>query len=280
MPRHPAEVFGYPVDSQSKAAVQCRTNHSCPFLGRRCNKQSRLIGYPMGVCSVEYDGDTVALCPKRFLQEKTVFVDIANHHFGGPDNLVLFNEVGVPGAPHLGRFDYVIARHQPLSSQIEDFVAIEMQTGQTTNTGHLVRALEDFMGGRQVTETTYGFGLNMADIWKRAFTQILTEGLVLERWGHKIFWVVQEPIFRDLEARYRLGALPYNASHTTVFALYDLRRAGDSYQLMQTRMMSSTVDGLFDAFRTNLQVPAKRRFVESLEKALKEAVRPSLELRM
>lgn len=280
MPRRPAEVFGCPVDSHTKEATQCRTNHWCPFLDQQCDKQSRLIDYPMGVCSVEYEGDVVALCPKRLLHKKKVFADIAAHHFGGVDNLVVFNEVSVPGQAHLGRFDYVIARHEPLGTRIDDFVATEIQSGQTTNTGRLVGALEDFMAGRQVTKTTYGFGLNMADIWKRAFTQILTEGLVLERWGHKIFWVVQEPIFRDLEARYRLGALPYNDSHTTVFALYDLRRAGNGYELVQTRIMSATVDGLFDAFRTNLQVPAKRRFVEKLEKALKETARPSLELRL
>ncbi|HUW13942.1 MAG TPA: NotI family restriction endonuclease [Anaerolineae bacterium] len=280
MQRHPAEVFGYPVDIHTREAAQCRTNHWCPFLDQQCDKKSRLIDYPMGVCSVEYEGDVVALCPNRFLQKKTVFRDIAAHHFGGLDNLVVFNEVSVPGAAHLGRFDYVIARHEPLGMRIDDFVATEIQTAQTTNTGRLVRALQDFMDGRPVTEMSYRFGLNMADIWKRAFTQILTEGLVLERWGHKIFWVVQEPIFRDLEARYRLGALPYNDSHATIFALYDLKRAGNSYELVQTRIMSSTADGLFDAFRTNLQVPPKRRFVEKLEKDLKETVRPSLELRL
>jgi len=280
MPKRPAEVFGHPVDVQTGAAVECRKEHWCPFLDQQCDKKSRLLDYPMGVCSVEYEGDVVSLCPKRFLQEKTVFADIADHHFGGRDNLVLFNEVGVPGAPHLGRFDYVIAKHEPLGSRIEDFVAVEMQTGQTTYTGRLVQALQDFMDGKQVAERTYAFGLNMADIWKRAFTQILTEGVALEHWGHRIFWVVQEPIFRDLEARYRLGTLPYDDSHATVFALYDLRRVGNGYELVQTRMMSSTVDGLFDAFRTNLQVPPKRRLVEKLETALKETVRPSLELRL
>ncbi len=280
MPRHPAEIFGYPVDSRTRDAARCRANHWCPFLDQECDKKSRLIDYPMGVCSVEYDADVVALCPKRFLQGKTVFADIAVHHFAGLDNLVVFGEVSVRGAAHLGRFDYVIARHEPLGVRLDDFVAVEIQTGQTTNTGRLVRALQDFVAGTKITEASYRFGLNMADIWKRAFTQILTEGIVLERWGHKIFWVVQEPIYRDLEARYRLGSLPYDDSHATVFVLYDLKRAGNSYELQQTRILSSTVDGLFDAFRTNLHVPAKRRFVEKLEKDLKDTVRPSLELRL
>jgi hypothetical protein len=278
--KRPAEVFGHPVDVQTAEAVRCRIAHWCPFLDQQCDKKSRLLDYPMGVCSVEYQGDVVALCPRRFLQEKTVLVDIAHRHFGGRNNLVVFNEVGVPGAPHLGRFDYVIARHEALGSRIEDFVAVEIQAGQTTYTGRLVQALRDVMAGGQVSHKTYAFGLNMADIWKRAFTQILTEGIVLERWGHKIFWVVQELVFRDLEVRYRLNRLGYRDSDTTVFTLYDLRRIGHKYELVQTRMLSSSIDQLFDAFRTNLEVPPKDRFVEKLENSLAEAARPSLRLHM
>ena len=64
----------------------------------------------------------------------------------------------------------------------------------------------------------------MADIWKRAFTQVLNKGIVLESWGHKIYWVTQKQVFSDLTRRYRLDGLGYNEEHSTVFALYDLVR--------------------------------------------------------
>jgi hypothetical protein len=125
-------------------------------------------------------------------------LDIADHHFGARNDILLFEEVSVPTALALGRFDFVLARHKPLSSEIDDFVIIEMQTGQTTSTGGLVNALDDFMQGKEIEGRSYPFGLNLADIWKRAFTQVLTKGIVAERWGHKIYWVVQEPVYQDL----------------------------------------------------------------------------------
>ena len=129
---------------------------------------------------------------------------------------------------------------------------IEFQTGQTTYTGRLVTGLEDFMQGKDIRAASYGFGLNLADIWKRTFTQILTKGIVLERWGHKIYWIVQEPIYQDFLNRYQLQGMTYNPSHSTLFAIYDLRRADDRYELYQTRLESSTIDNLFNAFRTML----------------------------
>ena len=195
----------------------------------------------MGVCSVQYGEQVVALSPRRFLQDNAVFYDIADHCFGGLNDLLLFEEVSIPGARHLGRFDYVMVKHRPLSSEVEDLAVIEFQTGQTTSTGHLVAALEDFMGGADVRGASYGFGLNLADIWKRAFTQVLTKGIVLERWGHRVYWVVQEPIYQDFLGRYKLHGMSYEPSHSTVFTIYDLRRAGEVFHTTPGRRRSMDI---------------------------------------
>ncbi len=50
-----------------------RRQHRCPFVNEPCNKQSRLISYPMGVCSAYINGHAVAICPRRFLEGQTVF---------------------------------------------------------------------------------------------------------------------------------------------------------------------------------------------------------------
>jgi len=218
----------------------------------------------MGVCSVQYGDDVIALSPRRFLQDQTVFRDIADHYFGGRQDLLVFPEVSIPKATGLGRFDFVMVKHKPLSSEIDDFVAVELQTGQTTNTGRLVQALQDYRAGHVVAGENYRFGLNFADIWKRAFTQILTEGIVMEHWAHKVYWVLQEPIYQDLLERYSLHGMSYDPSHSTVFLIYDLERAGDRYTLRRTRVETATVDGLFRAFRTNLQIPPQTAFLEKL----------------
>lgn len=103
--KHPAEVFGHPLDVHSEQSKSDRGRHWCPFMDAPCDKQSRRVDYPMGVCSVQYGGDVVALSPRRFLQDNTVFYDIADHYFGNRHDLLLFEELSVPSAQHLGRFD-------------------------------------------------------------------------------------------------------------------------------------------------------------------------------
>ncbi|RMF29420.1 MAG: hypothetical protein D6759_13885 [Chloroflexi bacterium] len=273
MEKHPSEIFGYPVDVHTSAAEAARRAHRCPFSGQKCNKKSRLLKYPMGVCSVQYGDHVVAICPRRFLQEQVVFLDVADQHFGTRDNLLLFQEVRLPT---VGSFDFVMVKHKPLSSQIEDFVIIEIQTDQTTGTGQLVQALEDFLQGETVVGRTYSFGLNTYDTLKRSFTQILNKGVVLEQWGQKAYWVFQEPVYRNFVARYNLGGMTYDDGYTTVFLVYDLTRERDLYRLTRTRKLSASTEELLSAFRNSPGVPSKDDFVAKLE----EKIRAQLQLKV
>ena len=275
MTKHPAELFGYPLRLVSRLPKKGHKKYWCPFVDNKCNKQSRLIRYPMGVCSVQYGDEIIALCPRRFLQNDIVFKDIADHYFKTRNDLVVFSEIGLS---QTGTFDYVMVKHKPFSSDIDDFVIIEFQTGQTTGTGQLVQALKDCLKGEDIKGTAYGFGLNLADIWKRSFTQILNKGIVLEKWGHKIYWVVQEPVYQDFLNRYNFKDMNYNTKHKTVFATYDLRQESDKYELLRTRVESSTIDDLFHAFRSNPNIPSKDTFVNKLKGKLKAKMELKLEL--
>jgi hypothetical protein len=276
--KHPAEVFGHPIDVSTTEAQEHRHRHWCPFANLPCDKKSRLINYPMGICSVRYGESVIALSPKRFLQDNIIFYDIADHYFGTRSDLLVFSEISIPGARNLGIFDYVMVKHRPLSNKIEDFVAIEFQTGQTTSTGSLITALEDFMQGEKIAGASYPFGLNLADIWKRTFIQILTKGIVMEQWERKIYWVVQDLIYQDFLDRYGLHNLTYDQEANTIFAIYDLKRYDDKYRLYQTRLESSTIDDLFEAFRANLEVPPKSTFVQQLEDKVTEQINAKIGL--
>jgi len=275
MAKHPVEVFGYPTDVTSTQAMAARERYWCPFADQECNKKSRLITYPMGVCSVLYGDKAIAICPRRFLQDSTVFRDVADLYFNTRSDLLLFSEIGLRG---VGTFDYVMVKHKPLSSDIEDFVMIEFQTAQTTGTGKLVEGLKDFMKGKDVKGKNYRFGLNLADIWKRSFTQILVKGVVLEHWGSKIYWVVQEPVYQDLLDRYKLHGMTYKPDHSIVFTIYDLKRAEHEYKLFRTRVESSAIDDLFKAFRHNLDIPSKNAFIEKLRQKLRARMELKLQL--
>ena len=227
-----------------------------------CDKKSTKLGTPFGVCSVQVGNDVIAICPNRFLHDQRVFEDIARKHFHTTNNILVFKEVGLKG---IGNFDYVLVRHKPLSTEIQDFAVVEFQGGQTTSTGELVRAFKEFRRGVAVGEKNYEFGMNMADIWKRAFTQVLNKGIVLESWGHKIYWVTQKQVFSDLTRRYRLDGLGYNEKHSTVFALYDLAPARMSYDLTHRHFLSASIDELFRAFRNNANIPSREDFMTRLQ---------------
>jgi len=275
MAKHPAEVFGHSIKDTSNEAKRDRRKRWCPFVNEKCNKRSRLIKYPMGVCSVRFGEEIVALSPRRFLQENIVFKDIADHYFNTRHDIVVFNEVKLPS---IGNFDFVMVKHKPLSTEIEDFAIVEFQTAQTTMTGKLVNALKEFLGGEEIEGKTYGFGLNYADIWKRTFTQILNKGIVIEEWGSKIYWVIQEPIYNDFLNRYRLDRMTFSESHNTVFAIYDLVRAEAGYELCRTRFESSTIGALFEAFSTNPNIPSKDTFISKLQGKLKNKMHLKLKL--
>jgi hypothetical protein len=259
--RYPAEVFGFPVQNKSAKAEAVRQRHHCPFVNEPCNKQSRLISYPMGVCSAHVNGHAVAICPRRFLEGQTVFRDIALDYFGSTNDLLLFSEVRLKG---IGSLDYVLVRHKPMSSEIDDFVVIEFQTDQTTGTGKLVQALEDFMNGEDVTATHYPFGMNTYDTLKRSYIQMLNKGVAMEHWSQRIYWVFQEYVFDNLVQRYQ-PAFSSDSSETNVFAIYDLVQGAETHTLTLQRFTSASVEALFTALRQNPNIPDKDQFVAKLQ---------------
>jgi hypothetical protein len=276
MAKYPSEIFGYYWKDTSAEAKSARKAYFCPFHRSQCFKKSRLVDYPFGVCTAFTDGKEIALCPRRFLEKGIIFQDIAKAHFGSIHNILVFSEVGLPG---IGNFDFVMVKHKPLSTQVEDFVAIELQTGQTTSTGKLVQGFKDLMeSGTLSRNATYNFGINTYDIWKRTFTQILNKGIILEKWKRKIFWVVQEPIFEYFRNKYRLGSVQYDSGHSSVFLLYDLKLLGNRLALSQTNKYSSTIDALFEAFRKNDDIPPVEKFVERLQTKVDSDLKLALRL--
>lgn len=275
MAKYPSEIFGYPHSNISSKAKEIRAKHWCPFVDKICYKQSRLINFPFGVCTAHVKGDEVAVCPRRFLDGHTVFTDIAQHHFKTTSDILVFSETRLED---IGSFDFVMVNHKRMSVEIEDFAVIEFQTGQTTGTGQLVQGLKDFLAGESIVYKSYGFGLNLYDIWKRSFTQILNKGVIMENWKKKIYWVVQEPVYRYFEARYNLQHLAFNPQHSTVFALYDLKPGKEKFELLASRKISASMDQLFAAFRSNPNIPSVDTFLAGLERKIEAEAQISLHL--
>jgi hypothetical protein len=268
----PAEIFGYPIWNHSEEAQNIRERHWCPFLDRRCDKKSRLIGFPFGICSAEHGGGVHTICPHRFEEQGSiegvsrVLEDIALHYFGGFNNAIVFSEVRLP---KVGSIDYVLVRHKPMKPEVEDFVPVEFQSDSTTGTGELVQGILDFFKGRDLQDQSYKFGMNTYDSIKRAITQLMNKGIVYETWDTKCYWVIQDYIYANLVSRYGFKADGFSPEHTSRFALYGLVPRGDRLALNPGRFISTTVEEVYQAMRNNPGMPSKDKFVQHLNARLR-----------
>jgi len=272
MTNQPAEIFGCYIGDQSSAARKLREKHWCPFTGTQCIKNSRLIDYPFGVCTVAHGSGFYTICPRRFEEKGTlegiplVLENVALHYFGDLANLVLFSEIKLP---NVGSIDFVLVRHKPMKAEVDDFLPVEFQSDSTTGTGPLVQSLQDFMAGVNILEKRYNFGINTYDTIKRSMTQLFNKGILYETWGIKSYWVIQEYIYANLVKRYGLKQDGYSAGDASRFALQDFSRESDKIKLHSTRYVSVSVDELYQAMRHNPGLPNKGQFVAALNEKLK-----------
>ncbi|MFZ5821095.1 MAG: NotI family restriction endonuclease [Chloroflexota bacterium] len=271
MSNHPAEMFGYFAGDASDDAIQARSKHLCPFAGETCNKKSRLINYPFGVCTVLHNNALFAICPRRFEEKGDVDIplvlkNIAMHYFGDLSDLVLFSEVRLP---NVGAIDFVLVRHKFMKAEVDDFLPVEFQSDSTTSTGSLVQSLKDFVSGVNVLGKKYNFGMNTYDTIKRSITQLFNKGIVYENWGMKSYWVIQEYIYANLVKRYGLKRDGYSEAHASRFALQELSLEGNQVILRPTRYVSLSVDEVYQAMRNNSGLPQKDQFVAALNRKLK-----------
>ena len=100
----------------------------------------------------------------------------------------------------------------------------------------------------------------------------------MENWRKKIYWVVQEPVYKYLETRYNLKSLDLQPDHSTVFALYNLKRTPELFDLVASRKVSASMDRLFAAFRNNTIMPSVEEFVAALKRKIQAEAQISLRL--
>lgn len=281
MSNKPVEWFGYLIENLPQTYVaearSAAERQICPFLAAFygnsdaktscCRKKTRLLDTAFGVCTAQVSGQGfLALCPYRFLEDRRVFRDIALDYFKTLDNLIVYSEVTLPGASPIGRFDYVIVKHERVSNRVLDFVFVEFQAAQTTSTGALVQAVRDMRRGQM--ENTYAFGINWADIWKRSLVQLLLKGAAAQQWGKVVYWVVQRQIFDNLAQRYGLQPSSTSYDGPVRFLLYDLYQKPDAPRLRLQRPEKRVISFTLDAFYRGLQHLPKLPSLEEIERHL------------
>lgn len=142
----------------------------------------------------------------------------------------------------------------------------------TTHTSKLVASLKDRMKGTNAGPTSPGFGLSWANVGEQWFPQIVRKGVILERWGHKIYWVSQVSAYRRLLDSHGLHAMAFDQAHATVFLAYDVIAAEQGNTLACTSCASARLDPLFGGFAHNAPLPSKDAFLGALEQRMREMV--------
>jgi hypothetical protein len=100
----------------------------------------------------------------------------------------------------------------------------------------------------------------------------------MENWKKKIYWVVQEPVYKFFESKYGLDRLRYKPQHSTVFALYDLIPGKHTFELRASRKISASMDDLFDALRHGQKIPPLEHFLAGLAHKIQAEAQISLHL--
>lgn len=219
------EFFGYRSDDNSTAAYEAINQERCPIIGDKCEKTFN-DGVVSGVCSLKpITSGPVICCPIRLyasnykiLQEislkafgeslelkpcgdavrhaisyKTPCVAVFGKRWGG--------ELRLPQKSGKGGYfvDWVLAKIDA-KGELEEFVAVEVQTIDTTGTYR--NGYEALKHEQTVVKTTAG--LNWENVAKRILPQLIYKGQILQReelCRKGLFFVCPEPVFEHIMER-------------------------------------------------------------------------------
>ncbi len=191
---HPTEIFGYSFVDCSSEDQAARQEQFCPFLNSECKKPRKSQPeIKIGICSVGYKGNflkkssPIIICPHR-LEKKIVHKTIEKIYFGNlasEDEIQWVSEVSCGVA---GSIDFVAAK---IGEGVEDFICVEFQAAGTTGTPW--KAVLDFQETGGFTKKSYKYGTNWAnEFLKTMMQQVYKKGMVVEAWGTKIVFVLQD----------------------------------------------------------------------------------------
>lgn len=197
----PQEFYGHSIYSNANWP-EIFTSQHCPYTQKRCSKiRKSESNQTIGTCSVEHQNRTIVTCPHRFLEHQTIFHDAAKLLTPG-DRCILVPEFNIPG----GHVDYLLVSLQ--QEEIRDYVGIEIQSLDTTNSGSLWECRRDLESNQM--KPHYQYGINWKDAAKRSLVQLLHKVHTFEQLHKKIVMVVQTEFFQYLSTEFTTTHLSTN----------------------------------------------------------------------
>lgn len=192
--RRPVEWFCHDCDSwgsSEKFALDVAQQY-CMYTNGMCVKPRKSTpNVKVGICTV---GSTVAkggtvrpviICPQRF-KEDAMFDTVRMKYLSNWSNVKWVPEVSIGSG---GNVDYVAVETDD-GGNVSDFLCVEIQAAGTTSTPYPY--VQDLKKNGHF-EKDYTYGINWANEFsKTMMQQAYKKGRIIEHWGRKIVFVVQD----------------------------------------------------------------------------------------
>lgn len=245
--KFPIEIFGRVYADNSTAAREERRQQYCPYLGRECTKPRKSEPHiKVGICTVGYKGsfadkyNPVIICPFRFLED-VVFQSIREKFFSNWSLVKWVKEVNMGVS---GNVDYVALKLDPITGEPEDFFCVEFQANGTT--GSPYGYVRDLLSNGKY-EKDYTFGLNWANEFvKTMMQQVYKKGNVVNTWGRKIVFVIQDVALSYLRSAVDTSDLRKSMEDPVHFMTYKevWDNFENSYKLVFDEWLSADLEGI------------------------------------
>lgn len=230
----------------------------CPFIEKKCYKTRKSQPeIAIGTCTVRYGAGPVMICPLRLLERRQIFVDclhlLTGHEPG--NELHIVSEISVPG----GSIDYILASVR--GGKVRDFVAIELQTLDTTGTVWPER--QRFLGAKGVAvapadvSSPKSFGMNWKMTAKTILVQLHHKVKTLEMVNKHLVLVVQDRLLEYMSREFTFDHLvDARTSDPMHFHAYSMETGdGGGHSLSLAKRLSTDCEGVAKAL--GLQSEAK-----------------------
>ncbi|MCB8924279.1 MAG: hypothetical protein H6652_01480 [Ardenticatenaceae bacterium] len=222
----------------------------CPFTNQRCIKiRKSQPDVTIGTCTVSYGRDnmSVMICPNRLLERRQIFLDcihLLTLHEPG-NELHVVQEVAIPG----GSVDYFLVSVR--DSKVVDFVAIELQTLDTTGTVWPARQTilrERDLDNEYDAGDSRSFGMNWKMTAKTILIQMNHKVHTLENLNKHLVLILQDYLLAYMQREFRFDHIG-NArlGDSAHFHIYSLNKQSNSLRLNLISRLSTSADGIAES---------------------------------
>ena len=247
------EIFGFPIENESKKALRYRKQKLCPYNNKVPNCTKDKANNPLGVCSVWHNNTAVITCPTRFREDWVIIENAAEFAFGSNANWTSLSEIRLTdkNGQSAGNIDFVLVQYNE-NGQLIDFASLEVQGVYIS--GNLRNPFEEYIK-KPFKNFEWPTGYNypkpdyLSSSRKRLIPQMLYKGGIFQSWKKKQTIALQKSFFDTLPN------LPTTNKSKAGIAwfLYDLKL--DKKQNQNTLVLVDTVYTEFEAALSRVTTP-------------------------